>query len=967
MGISQTTLNLAGHHAVTSGALCLGVGTSLISELNVGTIGILVPSLAALDPTGKAPLLLETRPQRALTFTVGDNTAMSPALTIGVSHMQVDFYAFLYERYVRAFTMDLSLNLGVNLDFEQTPGMPATIKPSLSGISSSAVTITVLNSEFVKETPAQLEAVLPSVFDLVTPLLGNLPDITVPSFAGFSLNNLSITHIHTSEDDFLALDATLGSSESLRALAVGDPFAAQAVGRIDGATNRTPAEPSTGTARLVAVSTPQPELVIAALNGQPNGALPALDFDVDTTDAQGRPLEWSWNIDGGIWRPYAAGPTLTIRDRAFAWQGKFEIGLKSRVKGDYHTVHYAPSVPVDIDSVPPTIDTAHATLVDHVLSVPIHDIVSEGNLEFAFGRVGESKPVTQWATGATATLAEQDVRSLAPTGDLAIYVRDEAGNLATGIVVTSFDNAPSTSSAGCDAGPAAPSSGGLLLIGFVGLVLAFPRRRRIVTLLRGVRRSTGGRIVIGVASWVGLSTALSLSPGCNCSKAPGLEQACETGSDCSADACGSGMLPFCVDGMCVCSDDVPIGRVGPYSAVATAPDGTAWVSAYSETYGDLTVASTAGGRIEDTQWEWVDGVPMEAPQVPGSMIRGGITDPGVDVGMYTSIQVGSDGTPMVTYYDVDNGSLKFAAKVNGTWQIHVVDAGTGSDDTVMGSVVGMYTSLSLRSDDGRPGVAYLAHVNDANGLRAEVRFAAAQVVQPMSGSDWQTWVVDTAPVPAAGSGDPFPLPEGLGLFADVSRDPTTQAPVVAYYDRSNGELKMSKFDIASGQFATPEVLAGSADDNGWSPSVIVDAAGVTHVAYVDATKNNLNIVTDQANATPLVVDDGYRIVGQTVDGLPEPTFDFVGQNAKLLDTPTGEYISYQDATTQELLLAHQQMDGTWMHMSIAGATMPWPGAYGFFASGAMAPDGSIVLSSWVIDQPDGENWVEVFRQPALLQ
>ncbi|MES1157752.1 MAG: hypothetical protein ABUL67_01510, partial [Haliangium ochraceum] len=46
MGLSQTMLDLAGHHAVTSGTMCLGVGTSFIKQLNVSTIGILVPSLA---------------------------------------------------------------------------------------------------------------------------------------------------------------------------------------------------------------------------------------------------------------------------------------------------------------------------------------------------------------------------------------------------------------------------------------------------------------------------------------------------------------------------------------------------------------------------------------------------------------------------------------------------------------------------------------------------------------------------------------------------------------------------------------------------------------------------------------------------------------------------------------------------------------------------------------------------------
>jgi hypothetical protein len=146
---------------VTSGAVCLGVGTSFARMLNVQTISFLVPSLGDVaSGMGIDPLLLVTRPQRALHFTIGENTVASPALTIGIEHLEVDFYAFLFERYVRAFTLDLTMNAGVNLEFEQPPGMPAKIKPTLVGISPKDVQLTVVNSEFVRESPDQLAAVL---------------------------------------------------------------------------------------------------------------------------------------------------------------------------------------------------------------------------------------------------------------------------------------------------------------------------------------------------------------------------------------------------------------------------------------------------------------------------------------------------------------------------------------------------------------------------------------------------------------------------------------------------------------------------------------------------------------------------------------------------------------------------------------------------------------------------------------
>jgi hypothetical protein len=77
-------------------------------------------------------------------------------------------------------------------------------------------------------------------------------------------------------------------------------------------------------------------------------------------------------------------------------------------------------------------------------------------------------------------------------------------------------------------------------------------------------------------------------------------------------------------------------------------------------------------------------------------------------------------------------------------------------------------------------------------------------------------------------------------------------------------------------------------------------------------------------------------------------------------------IAYQDATTQELLLTDKRGDGVWNRNSVAGAVAPWPGAYGFFAASAVTPT-EIVMSTWVINQPLDQNWVEVFKRPTALQ
>jgi hypothetical protein len=137
-----------------------------------------------------------------------------------------------------------------------------------------------------------------------------------------------------------------------------------------------------------------------------------------------------------------------------------------------------------------------------------------------------------------------------------------------------------------------------------------------------------------------------------------------------------------------------------------------------------------------------------------------------------------------------------------------------------------------------------------------------------------------------------------------------------------------------------------------------------HAAYVDATIDQLLYIVEGQKAE--IIDDGYRVVGMSIDGYPKPEFHQVADAGLVMPAGVGPMVVYQDATTQELLLAQRQMNGMWTHTSVAGATDPWPGAYGFFASIALEPNNA-VLSTWVIDQPTEDNWVEVFTKQLLIQ
>jgi uncharacterized protein (TIGR03382 family) len=969
IGMSETTLDLAGHHLVTSGGLCLGVGTALVSQLKLGTIGLLVPSIGELG-TGDEPLLLVTRPQQAIDFSIGDGTEASPALTLHIKNFEVDFYAFIYERYTRAFSMSLDLDVGVNLEFVQMPGMPAQVKPILVGLTSDNIGITVLNNEFVRETRDQLEAVLPTVFDLALPLLGDgIGPIDVPNFAGFTLNNLRVQKVTTAEDDFMAIYASLGTSMMMRDRAATKyPSLEGVIDTLDRQTDmgNWPDVVDTGvSAHLRSVVVPQPDEVVNALVAKNKAGLPTVTIDVDTHDAHGRPLEWSWKLNNGLDRPFTTASPLVIADRAFAWQGKYTIGLTSRVVGDYRTTSPETiDIPVVIDSSPPKVIVEQARwYLGDFLAPAVDAVYDSDELEWAYGRPGDDEPSTDWVK--SSRIERQVAEDLSSVdGEILVFARDPSGNVGQALARTDFHGQPGESGCNCGTQRTAPGAGSLVLLMLVGAYLLF--RRRAAAAARVVARVSSSRATSLLVLWIGVSVAVSLVPGCSCGNSAG--QACEISEDCADFECPDGQIAICFEGECLCTDDVPYGKIGPFSDVAVAPNGDAIVSAYAESHGDLVVARFPGaGRIPDEAWKFVDGVPDGPVAIPESDVRGGIVEPGDDVGLYTSVAIGAADIPMVSYYSREKGSLKFAAEYGGAWVNHEVDSGTGDiDPEIGGEAAGLYTAITVRKDDGRPGIAYMAAVSQGGGIvTAEVRYAQANVAQPMSSADWTVTVIDSMTLPAADPNNPdiYPLPSGIGLFVESALDANNN-PAVVYYDRQNGDLKLVRWDMANSRFAAPVVVAGATTDDGWYPSVAFDDMGNPHVAFQGADHDDV-FYRNMANTTKEMVDDGYRIVGTTEDGLPKPEYHFVGSDTQIVWTAVTPYVIYQDSTTHELLAATK--NGTmWRPEAVAGAEATFVGAYGFYASAALGAN-EIVMSSWVLHQALNDNWVEVFRLPIAAQ
>lgn len=468
-----------------------------------------------------------------------------------------------------------------------------------------------------------------------------------------------------------------------------------------------------------------------------------------------------------------------------------------------------------------------------------------------------------------------------------------------------------------------------------------------------------------------IALAASLHAGCNCGSVP--HAGCRVDDDCRAIPCDTGEIAACVDGACGCSNDILIGDIGRYQSMALRGP-TAYICAYNNTYGDLMLGNVTPHDVVKN-WTFVDGVPEDvSPDNPLSKVRGGVTDKGDDVGRYCSVNVTREGDPVISYYDGTNGTLKFASFGAVRWHTTTIDKGASKPP--LGDDIGRWTSLTF-AKDGSPGVAYYAEVakGPSGGRESQLRFAQAKRPNPSASTDWVVQTLMSKPLPKVDPMAPVSVPDGVGLFAQSARK-ASGAPVIVYYDNSpagpnlgpRGNLMYIEYDPATKMWKAPEVLDGEdpmgkdTADVGWYPSITVGLDDVAHIAYVDASHDNLLYVNTKTR-TPEVVDDGYRPNDEmTLDGLAAPVFHLVGDSSSIGLSGDTVIISYQDTTVLQLRLAvRDPMKGTWKLDSLAGHATPFKGAYGFYSqtrtSGSQA-----VISTYAIDQhlEEPSYFVEVF-------
>ena len=394
---------------------------------------------------------------------------------------------------------------------------------------------------------------------------------------------------------------------------------------------------------------------------------------------------------------------------------------------------------------------------------------------------------------------------------------------------------------------------------------------------------------------------------------------------------------------CDCVENEPVdpGHIGRFSDFVVV-EGTAWFSAYAEGTGDLVVGPYAPGA--GFEWTWVDGVPADgevtgAPSGP----RGGIADPGANVGWYTAIAAGPDGQLHVAYYDVDEGALKYAygaREADGrSWTTLTLD----NDGDA-----GRWASLSVDAR-GVPGIAYRMAVRaEGEGFVSEVRYMLAKNPDPGGDADWnRPFILATTPLDAE-EVETGSYPEGTGLFTSQIHDRAGN-PVVAWYDRTFGQLWWTRFGDAG--FGEPELLAGWGHDTrdgdmGTNVDLAIDADGEIHLCYQNGLRDSLVYLAPGSGIFE-EVDDGVR----TDSGGREHSVHVVGEDCNMLIDRNGRpVVVYQDSTGHDLMLAWRAEDQVeaenWPNRDVRGRENMYRGAFGFYTRAQIVGD-QLWISNYV--------------------
>ncbi len=241
-------------------------------------------------------------------------------------------------------------------------------------------------------------------------------------------------------------------------------------------------------------------------------------------------------------------------------------------------------------------------------------------------------------------------------------------------------------------------------------------------------------------------------------------------------------------------------------------------------------------------------------------------------GQYPAIIIGTDGLPIISYYNATNGDLK-------VYHCDDMTCSSGTSTTLdSAGIVGEYSSITI-GQDGYPLISYYDRTN------GDLKIAHCQNTACTSAD---RFAVDS-------TGD-------VGQWTSITTNPDGFG-LISYYDAGNGNLKaLSCVDLT----CTIRYLwtVDSVGDVGRYSSVVRSNRGVGYISYYDATNGNLKVAVcyNMRCLSPTIqVVDGTDII----NGEEEDVGLWTSISVLMDDYPVIVYAkASQTASASQALIAH---------------------------------------------------------------
>ena len=239
-----------------------------------------------------------------------------------------------------------------------------------------------------------------------------------------------------------------------------------------------------------------------------------------------------------------------------------------------------------------------------------------------------------------------------------------------------------------------------------------------------------------------------------------------------------------------------------------------------------------------------------------------------DVGYGTSIAIGTDGFPVIAYFDVTNSDLKVAKCNNAACSSSTL---TSIDD--VGTITASSSAPAIAiGTDGFPVIAYYFNTT----------------------GDFLVTKCGNAACSSGNASTSLDTTNNVGQYPSIAigRD---SMPIISYYDATTNDLKTAYCTNTSCSASTLTSV-DTTDDVGKHTSIKISADGLPVVSYYDATNKTLELLhcgkIDCSVGNTIATLDSAGISGRTLGGY---TSMAIGES--------GPIISYYDSGNGDLRIA----------------------------------------------------------------